>query len=301
MRNELTKTSNIWIIGCGNTGKHVSRTLIDNGFRVNATSHSEQSIKKLESLSINAVYADLDDATSLNNLEIDGADIFYFAPPLPQGNEDQRMSAFLGSLKPHTPPRRIVYISTTGVYGNHDGAWITEKTPTNPENGRSKRRLDAENKIIQFCQSNNSEYMILRVAGIYDLNKLPFKRIENGLKVLDPDIAPASNRIHTHDLANICIAAMQSEHTNLTLNVADGNPSSISDYFVKTARLFNLKEPEIISWQQAQTELSPEMMSYLQESKKIDISALITQLKIKLQYPNLSAGLQACKEEYESQ
>ncbi|MDH3325621.1 MAG: NAD(P)H-binding protein [Gammaproteobacteria bacterium] len=298
--NKKTKI-NTWIIGCGNTGQRVSKLLQKKSINISATSHSSKSIKHLESLGVRVFPANLDEPTSLSKLDTNNANIYYFAPPAPMGEKDQRMSNFLDSLDSGSPPKRIVYISTSGVYGDHNGEWITEQTTAAPHNARSKRRLHAEELIKQFCDDHSTEYMILRVAGIYDFKKLPLNRIDAGLKVLKADIAPASNRIHGADLANICLAAMQSEHSNDTFNVADGNPSSITDYFIQTARLFSLTLPQEISWTKAQDELSPEMLSYLTESKKIDATYMLDKLGISLLYPTLAEGLVACKREYDEQ
>ena len=305
--------TNTWIIGCGDTGKRVSHLLQLQGKDVNATSHSTDSSKILVSLGINVFAANLDEPESLSNLPVNNSDIFYFAPPPRSGEQDKRMGNFLDSLdhpRNHSTSsfpenkqtvRRIVYISTTGVYGDQDGNWITEETPTAPGNARSKRRLSAEEQLKAYCITHKTEYMILRVAGIYDLNKLPINKINAGLKVLEMKTAPASNRIHAADLANICIAAMQSKLHNKIFNVADGNPSSISDYFIQTSRIFNLTPPLEISWEQAQNDLSPEMLSYLTESKKIDVKFMQKELRVTLSFPTLAKGLYACKKEYDKQ
>jgi len=294
--------TNTWIIGCGNIGQRVNQLLKQQNIKLKATSHSDSSAKLLKEMGIEVFSANLDEPDSLNKLPIDEhADIFYFAPPAAKGETDERMSHFLASLNPEAPPRRIIYISTTGVYGNHDGEWITENTPTEPQHDRSKRRLHAEEQIKQFCLKHGSEYMILRTSGIYDLKKLPLERINSGLKVLKKETAPSSNRIHAADLANICVTAMQSPHHNDIFNVSDGNPSSISDYFIQTARLFNLKTPEEITREEAKAVLSPEMLSYLSESKKIDSSYLQKKLGITLAFPTLEEGLIDCKKEYDKQ
>jgi len=290
-----TCTNRSWIIGCGHIGQRVSHLLQASGEQVYATSHSTASAKNLQKAGVTVFQVNLDKAGIFNNPDFEQAKMYYFVPPQKTGETDQRMLCFLQSLNPQKPPRRIVYISTTGVYGNHDGKWITENTPAKPENARSKRRLHAENALIQFCHNTGTDYIILRVAGIYDCVKLPLARINAGIKILKPDIAPASNRIHAADLASICVAAMQSQHRNCIFNVADGNPSSISDYFIKTARFFALTPPTEIDMSEAEQVLSAEMLSYLRESKKIDNRLLLTKLNISLKYPDLTAGLTACK------
>jgi len=289
-----------WIIGYGNIGQRVSHILSNQHVPTNAICRTKNRFNGFKSHDIKITIADLDKASTLKTLNFDQAEIFYFAPPPPSGDSDKRMTNFLASLNTNAPPRRIVYISTTGVYGDYDGQWITEQTPTKPGNDRSIRRLSAENQLKAYCSEHDCQYIILRVPGIYDQYKLPLNRIRKGVKVLKRDIAPASNRIHAADLANICIAAMTSDHCNKTYNVADGNPSSISDYFIQTAQLFDLPPPEEIDWQQAQTDISPEMLSYLTESKKIDPALMLRELKISLLYPDLKTGLAACKRQYES-
>ena len=137
--------------------------------------------------------------------------------------------------------------------------------------------------------------MILRVAGIYCLEKLPIERLKIGIKILQPDLSPASNRIHADDLANICITAMNHPSANEIFNIADGEPSSISDYFIRVAKTFNLPTPSQLNWEEAKNELSPAMLSYLQESKKVNFEKTRKKLGINLQYPTLSAGLQQCR------
>lgn len=284
------------IIGCGDTGKRVINLLEKLKEGIFVTSHQKSSQIELEKLGISVIPADLDNKDDLQNLETTGANIFYFAPPPSSGVEDVRMANFIGTLNKKSPPKRIVYISTTGVYGNCRGLWISENADIKPGNDRSKRRLHAESLIQAFCKNNSCEFVILRVAGIYCLEKLPLNRIKNGMNILDPKIAPSSNRIHADDLANCCVKAMFSGPSNEFFNIADGNPSSISDYFVQIAKTFGLPKPKSISWEKAEKEMSPAMLSYLRESKKIKIEKTLNQLNIKLKYPTLKEGLNSCLE-----
>lgn len=285
------------IIGCGDVGKRVAKQLMQIRQPVIAASHSEESRNTLKQLGIDSVFADLDEIDSLKLLPAEATQIYYFAPPPSDGEVDSRMTNFLASLKLSNSKTRIIYISTTGVYGDHQGEWIDESTPTTAPSNRSKRRLNAETRLIRFCEQKNCEYIILRVGGIYCLPKLPLQRLQSGVKILKANIAPASNRIHANDLANICITAMNSQHVNEIYNACDGNPTSISDYFIQVAKIFHLPAPEEIDWDQANKDISPAMMSYLQESKKIKIDKLLQQLEIQFKYPDLDSGLKQCLEE----
>ena len=174
--------------------------------------------------------------------------------------------------------------------------WVSENAELKPKNDRSKRRIHAESLIQEFCKKTSCEFIILRVSGIYCLEKIPLKRLESGMKILNPKIAPSSNRIHADDLANCCVKAMYHGVSNEIFNVADGNPSSISDYFIQISKIFDLPKPKSLTWEKAEKELSPGMLSYLHESKKIQIDKMLSQLNIKLKYPTLTEGLNACFE-----
>jgi len=287
----------ILIIGCGDTGKRVAQQLLLDKNTIYATSHQAKSQALLQKLNINVVPANLDKVDSLAELPTENANIFYFAPPPITGTIDTRMQNFIDSLEARKAPKRIVYISTTGVYGDYRGEWVSENTTLNPTNDRSKRRTHAESLIQAFCAISHCEFIILRVAGIYCLEKLPLTRLTSGMKVLHPAIALPSNRIHANDLANCCIQAMYSSPANEIFNVADGSPSSISDYFIQTAKAFNLPTPEYLDWEQAEKELSPAMLSYLKESKKINITKLLKTLNVQLNYRTLIDGLTQCRME----
>jgi len=285
---------NILIVGCGDTGKRVISRLDQDSHTISVTSHRPESQKALRSLNVNVLESNLDEIESLSTLKTIDANVFYFAPPASKGISDNRMENFIHTLETKKPPNRIVYISTSGVYGNTDGQWITEKSELNPGNDRSKRRLHAETLLQAFCKKSHCEYVILRVTGIYCREKLPLDRLKAGMKVLDPAIAPSSNRIHSDDLANCCVKAMFESPANEIYNVADGNPSSISDYFIQIAKIFDLPQPKLLDWESAEKEISPAMLSYLHESKKINVDKLLNQLNITLEHPTLIEGLQAC-------
>ncbi len=292
------KTSNI-IIGCGEVGKRIAQILIQKGEVLTALSHQKSSQMTLKQQGINYISANLDNPDSLLDIDFQHSDIYYLAPPPNAGETDTRMQNLISAISQHKPPHRIVYISTTGVYGDASGEWVTENNPPAPQASRSKRRLDAETCLTRYCQQSGCEYNILRVSGIYCLSKLPLDRLKAGVLALDIAIAPSSNRIHADDLANICIAAMTHETSNQIFNVADGNPTSITDYFMQVSKAFDLPPPTQISWQEAQSQISEAMLSYLAESKKISIEKLKNTLEISLQFPDLETGLKQCVAEYQ--
>ena len=283
----------IYIIGYGDVGARIAPLLVEKNIDVYAVSRSNK--REIANEHFHYLNIDLDQCESGPAIIEDKADVIYLAPPPIQGINETRIKAFLANLENNnTIPRRIVYISATGVYGDCGGEWITEETPLSPKADRSKRRVDAENQLTAWCKTHTTEWVILRVAGIYGPGKLPLARLQKGMSVLQEGIAPASNRIHIDDLADIIIAAMESEFANEIYNVADNNPTTMTDYFTRVAAAYKLPAPIQISWEEAQKTLSPQMLSYLSESKKLDTSKLVQQLKIALRYPNLATGIENC-------
>jgi nucleoside-diphosphate-sugar epimerase len=221
-------------------------------------------------------------------------DVYYFAPPPPQGERDLRMRAFLRAMGKRLPPRRIVYISTSAVYGDCQGAWITESRAVNPATARGRRRLDAEQQLTVECEAQGIEWVVLRVPGIYGPGKLPLARLREGTPVLREQDAPYTNRIHADDLASICVAAMNSPHANTVYNVSDGHPSNMTDYFFRVADAAGLPRPPTVSRNEAQQVLSAGMLSFLNDSRRMSNTRMLAELGVDLQYPDLDAGLRAC-------
>jgi nucleoside-diphosphate-sugar epimerase len=204
------------------------------------------------------------------------------------------MQNFLRALDKENAPRRIVYISTSAVYGDCRGAWITETQTPNPTTDRGYRRLDAEQQLTAWCQAHKMQWIILRVPGIYGPGKLPLARLRKGTPVLREQDAPYTNRIHADDLAAICIAAMNSATCNTVYNASDGHPGNMTDYFFRVADAAGLPRPPEVNREEAQAVLSPGMLSFLQDSRRMSNRKLLAELDIVLQFPNLAAGLAAC-------
>ena len=238
--------------------------------------------------------ADLDKPDSLNDLPTAQALIYYFAPPPMQGERDTRLENFLAAIPDKALPQRIVYISTSGVYGDCQGEWVTEESPLHPVTERGKRRLAAEQALTNWAEQHGVATVILRVGGIYGPGRLPLERIKQGMTILRRDLAPASNRIHADDLALVCQAAARAPNQHSVYNVCDNQPSTMSDYFIAVARHAGLPAPTEVNWQQAETELSPAMLSYLHESRRMSNSKMLQELGVTLSYPDLESGLKAC-------
>ena len=292
MQDKPLKT--VLIVGCGYIGRRVAALLAAEKYHLSGVVRSQQSAGKLAESGIRAVCVDLDRLSPEMDWGCREADIFYLAPPPPGGEQDLRMRAFLASLPGKVTVRRFVYISTSAVYGDCDGAWITETQPLNPTTSRGHRRLDAEQQLRDWCRVHAAQWIVLRVPGIYGPGKLPLERLRKGTPVLRETDAPFTNRIHADDLAAICVAGMHSPVCNVVYNVSDGHPGNMTDYFFRVADAAGLPRPPEVSREEAQSVLSAGMLSFLNDSRRMDNSKLLDELGIDLRYPGLDAGLESC-------
>ncbi len=286
--------NSVLIIGCGYIGRRVSALAQAEHSLVTGCVRSEQSAAQLDRSGIDSLIVDLDRTAATSAWGRGFDEVFYFAPPPAHGEQDPRMQAFLQALDNRVPPRRIVYISTSAVYGDCQGAWISESQPVNPATSRGQRRLHAEQQLVDWCGLYQSQWIILRVPGIYGPEKLPLARIREGTPVLREQDSPYTNRIHADDLAAVCVAAMHSTQTDTVYNVSDGHPSNMTDYFFKVADAAGLPRPKTISRSEAQRVLSAGMLSFLQDSRRMSNAKMLEELQIELQYPDLVAGLPSC-------
>ncbi|MEN8169258.1 MAG: SDR family oxidoreductase [Pseudomonadota bacterium] len=293
--------TDIFIIGCGHIGQLVAQKWGKDNRSVAALARSAASAARLQAQGIQPRRGDLDDPSTLQGLHCAGSLLYYFAPPPSSGITDSRTRNFISALDHHAPPEQIVYISTSGVYGDTAGEWVTEQSPTRPQADRAKRRLDAESALRQWCAANATPLTILRVAGIYGPDKLPITRLKKKTPILREKECGYTNRIHIKDLVNICVAAARQESGTTIYNVSDGHPSTMSQYFNAVADALGLPRPVAITMEQAQQQLSPAMIAYLTESRRLDNSKLLKELGITLKYPDLATGLQAISMERKSQ
>ncbi len=281
------------IIGCGYVGRRVAAEYLRRGIPVQGVVRSPESAALLQAMGITAHIADLD-GPDLKGLSFEGSELFYFAPPPSQGETDTRVRNLTAAFERLGHPSRIVYLSTTGVYGDCNGEWADETRPPAPTVPRALRRWDAEQTFTQWRQESGKELVILRVAGIYGPGKLPLERLRKGLPLVRESEAPYSNRIHAEDLMQVCMAAMERGRDGERYNVSDGHPSTMTDYFIRLADTAGLPCPPLISLAEGEQQLSAGMMSYMRESRRLDNRKMLQELGVELRYPDLETGLVAC-------
>ena len=283
----------VFIVGCGDIGLRVARLWGGEGALVGALARSPESARRLEGMGIAAVKGDLDEPGTLVGLPVQGTLSYYLAPPPERGDKDPRMRAFLDCIPPGEEPEKIVYMSTTAVYGDLHGEWATEETPPAPAAARGRRRLDAEQAVLSWGRLRGIPAVILRVAGIYGPGRLPVDKVRKRTPVLAGSESPFSNRIHADDLARICVAAAKRGRGGGIYNVSDGRPGTINQYYCAIADMLGVPRPPEVTMSEARRVMSEAMLSYLSESKRVDNRKMREELGVELLYPDLVSGLAA--------
>ena len=283
------------VIGCGDIGFRVAKELIEQGNQVQATIHFEEGAVVPQSVGIKTIIANFDYQEDVPNFSLRGQKVFYTMPPQGGGSSDYRTLNFCRKLSVENCPQRIVYLSTSGVYGDCGDDLVTEETSINPQTSRAKRRANAENQLREQAERLGFELIILRVTGIYGPGRLPLSQLKKGHEVLHPEDAPRTNRIHSVDLVRVCLAAMEKGRGGDIFNICDGEESSMSHYFMSVAKLYDLPLPKQLSWAEAEKVMNPLTLSFLKETRRMSNQKMLEKLDIELLYPTLEMGLPASR------
>lgn len=236
--------------------------------------------------------ADLDDPASLRRLAGLADHVLHLAPPPAEGLRDTRTRHLLAALdQGKSLPRRLIYVSTTGVYGDCAGAAIDESRTPNPQSARAGRRVDAESCLRAWGRERGVAVSILRAPGIYAADRLPVERLEKGLPALLAVDDVFTSHIHADDLAAACVAALRHGRANRVYNVVDDSDLKMADYFDRVADAFALPRPPRLSRAAVMSQLSPVQWSFMRESRRIGNRRLKQELKLRLAYPTVDVGI----------
>jgi len=276
------------IVGCGDIGQRIAARLLAQGIAVTGIVQSTASTEGLRAAGIAALQCDLDQA----DLQWPAADAIYWcAPPPTQGTDDPRLATALHTLTP--PSQGFLYVSTSGVYGDCQGRWIDEAEPLKPQSARGQRRLAAELHLRAWAARTGTKTITLRVPGIYGPGRMPIERLQKALPIVNADESPWTNRIHADDLADAAVLALSKGGAGAAYHVSDGAPTTMADYFLRCAARLGLPPPPQVTMAEARVQLSPALLSFMEESKRLRTTALQA-LGWQPRYPDLAAGLAHC-------
>ena len=280
----------ILIIGCGDIGLRVAQQLCRN-YRVFALTSQQSRFPELRGLGITPILGNLDKPESLWRLSGLAQTVIHLAPPQNIGHRDSRTRNLTRILaQGPVSVSRLIYVSTTGVYGDHKGGRVSEVTTVNPQSERAKRRVDAERVLRLWGPANGVAVTILRVPGIYATNRLPVDRLQARTPALLPDEDAYSNHIQSDDLARLVCAAMYHGKPQRIINACDGGETKMGDYFDEVADAFGLERPTRMPAAELQKIVSPMLWSFMRESRRVTNTRL-PELKTPLRYPSVAEFL----------
>jgi nucleoside-diphosphate-sugar epimerase len=289
------KRPTLLIVGCGDVGLRVAG-LLRGRYRLLALTSSAQRAPSLREAGVVPLLGNLDDAATLGRLAGLADAVLHLAPPPLQGASDPRTARLLQALARQGRVRRIVYASTTGVYGDCGGAQFDETRAVNPGTERARRRVDAEARLRWYGRAHDARVTLLRIPGIYAGNRVgghPRERLARGTPVLAADDDVYTNHIHADDLARACVAALVRGLPQRVVHVSDDTDLKMGDYFDLAADMEGLPRPRRITRAQAGAELAPMLLSFMSESRRLTNRRLKRELKLKLRYPSVDTGLRA--------
>ncbi len=281
------------MIGCGDVALRLA-PLLRGRYRLFGLARSARRAELLRDAGVTPVPGDLDEHHSLARLAGLAHDLVHLAPPPGRGERDTRTANLIRVLRAaRSIPQRLVYISTSGVYGDCAGAVVREHRPPRPQTDRARRRADAERQVRQWGRQAGISVVILRVPGIYAGDRLPLDRLRAGTPVLEPAADPNTNHIHADDLARAIVAALARGRGQRAYNVADGSWLRMGEYFDLVADAFGLPRPERISREAAAGRLSDMLLSFMSESRRLDNRRLRCELRVPLRFPSVEDGVRA--------
>lgn len=276
------------IIGCGDVGLRIVSRLASR-FRLIALTSTPARSALLRAAGVVPVIGNLDQRASLHRLQGLAERVIHLAPPGNAGALDTRTRHLVAALD-GTPRRaiyrRAVYISTTGVYGDHGGRRIDETALLRPANERAVRRLDAERLMRGRLRA-----AVLRVPGLYAHDRLPLDRLRQNLPALTEADDVYTNHIHADDLARIAIAALARGAAARVYNACDDDEMKMAEYFDLVADAFGLPHPPRLPRAALKAAVSPVMYSFMTESRRLANRRIKDELHVTLQYPTVATAL----------
>lgn len=277
------------ILGCGDVGMRLL-PLLRGRFRVFAVTSQPARCAQLRAAGAVPIVANLDEPASLRRLAGLAATVVHLAPPLSSGLLDRRTRNLAAILPEHG---RLVYVSTSGVYGDCGGAVVAETRPVAPANARAKRRVDAEQVLRGWGARRGASVVILRVPGIYAEDRLPLKRLREGTPALAAGDDVYTNHIHADDLARIIERAIWRGRPGRVYHASDDSELKMAEYFDAVADAFGLPRPPRLPREQLRQAVTPMLLSFMSESRRLDNTRIRRELGVRLRYRRVADALQA--------
>jgi len=278
------------IVGCGDIALRALPQLTRN-YQVFGLVRAAAQADRIAARGAIPVTGDLDNPAAVAVLSGVADLVLHLAPPDESGDRDQRSANLIAALSLR-PPQRLVYISTSGVYGDCGGAWVDEDRPPAPQTVRALRRVDAERSLLAWGKQNGVAVVVLRVPGIYAAERLPLAQIRRGAPVLRAEDDVYTNHIHADDLAAVCLAALERGAAGRVYNASDDSKIKMGDYFDLVADRARLPRPPRVARAAAEAGAIAEgLLSFMRESRRLVNTRMKAELGVRLRYPSVYEGV----------
>ena len=277
------------IVGCGDVGMRLL-PLLRQHFRLFALTSQPERHTELRLAGAIPITANLDMPHSLARLAQLATNIIHLAPPRSEGESDTRTRNLIAILPDKS---RLVYVSTSGVYGDCAGALFDETRPVHPNNPRAKRRVAAETLLRSWAVRSHSALSILRVPGIYAADRLPLERLRKGTPALIEEDDVYTNHIHANDLAMLIKLALFRAAPCRVYHAVDDSDLKMGAYFDLVADHFHLPRVPRLPYVELVKQVSPMLLSFMSESRRMKNDRIKQELGVRLTYPSVAQGILA--------
>jgi nucleoside-diphosphate-sugar epimerase len=275
----------VLIIGCGDVGMRLLPILVKT-HKVFVLTTQEAKTSILRKMGAVPLLGNLDDSKSIVKIAHLAPNVIHLAPPNNEGPRDLRTRNLLHVLARGGRVQRLIYVSTSGVYGDCKGAFVDETRVVAPTSPRGQRRLDAELQLRSWAIAQRALVSILRVPGIYASNRLPIERLKAGTPALNHDEDVYTNHIHADDLARIILCAFYRGLPQRVLNASDFSWLKMGEYFDLVAKTFDLDPPKRVSFEELRAQVTPQMLSFMKESRRLENHRL-AEIGFQFEYPRV--------------
>lgn len=275
--------------GLGYSARALVSRLNGQDWRISATTRSPEKLNQIADVGIAGFLFDGETASATARDAIASAThVLISAPPGAHG--DPVLAHHQDDLANAASLKWIGYLSTVGVYGDWQGAWVDETTPPQPASERSRRRLEAEIAWLNFSARTGKPVKIFRLSGIYGPGRGPHEKLRAGTaqRIVKP--GQVFNRIHVDDIARTLIASMSGTGQHSVYNVTDNEPAPPQDVVTFAARLMGIAPPPEITFEAAN--LKPMAASFYSENKRVRNTRIKDDLGVALAFPTYREGLQ---------
>lgn len=287
----------VLIVGCGDVGLRVAAHMRGR-VRVLATTSTPARVAELRAAGVTPLVGNLDARLTLQRLAGLATRVLHLAPPPSEGWTDPRSRALVRALRRRSAPDSVVYGSTSGVYGDCRGDWVRETRAVHADTPRAHRRVDAEAQLRFWGRASGVRASILRIPGIYAADReggTPRARLLKAVPVLRAEDDVYTNHIHADDLARACCRALWQGASQRVYNINDDSGLKMGDYFDLAADLYGLPRPPRIARDSASEQLPLMLLSFMNESRRMDNTRMKRELGLRLRHPTVRTGLQdAC-------